>query len=205
MKNCWNGMYLAVAETRDGARIFCGRYPTTWELSQGSKDHNQYMIKLANNTGFAMDLRNWGASHNGNEAHLCPVRAQLDCQKWRFEHLSDDAGEEEGLVADISLKNKQIEDYKSQLARKDAELVQLTERFTSQDQELDMLRKANESLRAESIALLSAKLQSTSERLEHDLGQQKRETDILRENLASLEKRFSQMAEQNVRLYNNAT
>ncbi|KAG8765420.1 hypothetical protein FRC12_007503 [Ceratobasidium sp. 428] len=86
-----------------------------------------------------MDLRNWGASHNGNEARLTAeyeVRDQLDCQKWRFEHLSDDAGEEEGLVADISLKNKQIEDYKSQLARKDAELVRLTERLTSQNQEL---------------------------------------------------------------------
>ncbi|KAG8713799.1 hypothetical protein FRC09_018318 [Ceratobasidium sp. 395] len=119
---------------------------------------------------------------------------------------SDDSGEDEqGLVADISLKNKQIEDYKSQLVRKDAELAQLTERLTSQNQELDMLRTANESLRAESIALLSAKLQSTSERLEHELGQQKRETDILRESLAGLEKRFSQMAEQNVRLHNNAT
>ncbi|QRV97894.1 ricin-type beta-trefoil lectin domain protein [Ceratobasidium sp. AG-Ba] len=206
IKNCRNGLYLLVTETKDCARIFCGRYPTTWELSQGTRDHNQYMIKLANNKGFAMDLRNWGASHDGNEVDLCPVRDWLDCQKWRFERLSDDTGEEDQkLRNDITAKNKQLEDLKSQLTKKDAQVTQLTQRLSSQSQELETLRKANESLRNQSVISLSTKLQNTNKHFEKDMNQQKEETSSLRESLSNLEKRFAQMMEQNVRPRNNTS
>ncbi|KAF8602549.1 hypothetical protein BDV93DRAFT_557325 [Ceratobasidium sp. AG-I] len=201
IKNCWNNTYLAVSETRDGARIFCGRFPTTWEFGQGSKDHNQYMIKIANNPGFAIDLRHYGASHNGNEIDLCPVRDWLDCQKWRFEHLSDNTGDE--AVVEIASKNKQIEGYKSQLAAKDAQLAQLTECLVSQNKELVSLRQANDLLRTQSIISPPAKLQNTSEHLEHEWSQQKKEENSLRESLESLEKRFTEMMEQNARPRNN--
>ncbi|QRV83813.1 ricin-type beta-trefoil lectin domain protein [Ceratobasidium sp. AG-Ba] len=170
IKNCQNGLYLL-------------------ELSQGTRDHNQYRIKLANNQGFAMDL-NCGASHNGNEVGLCPVQDWLDCQKWRFEYLSDDTGEE---------------DLKSQLAKRDAQITQFAHRLFSQSQELETLRKANESLRNQSVISLSTKLQHTNEHFEKDMNQQKKEISSLRESLSNLEKRVAQMSEQNVRPQNNTS
>ncbi|KAG9079040.1 hypothetical protein FRC06_007987 [Ceratobasidium sp. 370] len=65
IKNCLTGLYLVVSDTALGAKVFCGRYPTTWELNQGMEDHDMYIVKLAG-CDRVVGLH-WGKADDGNE------------------------------------------------------------------------------------------------------------------------------------------
>jgi hypothetical protein len=44
IKNCEKGDYLTISSMADEvAKVYCGRYPKTWELNQGHEDHNMHM------------------------------------------------------------------------------------------------------------------------------------------------------------------
>ncbi|KAG9087954.1 hypothetical protein FRC06_002283 [Ceratobasidium sp. 370] len=135
---------------------------------------------------------------------------------------SDDTGEEEQkLGKDILSKDKQINEQKAQLAEKDNQLAQLTEQLAAKNQALtetnhdladksarlletqDALRRAIESLAAQSAVLLPVELKKISDRLEQEQCQQKEETRNLRDKVEVLERQVSQLVEQNVKLPNN--
>ncbi|KAG9127895.1 hypothetical protein FRC07_007741 [Ceratobasidium sp. 392] len=157
IKNCLNGLYLTVYETSDTnppAKVFCGPYPTTWELNQGTEDRGMYIIKRAG-CDRVVDLDDWGKAHDGNTIHTHTQRQWLANKRWRFEHLSDDTGEEEQkLSKEIQSKNQQIAerdqkikeqcaqlDEKSyQVAEKDKQLAELKAQLASQSEELSMIK-----------------------------------------------------------------
>ncbi|KAG8774872.1 hypothetical protein FRC12_001780 [Ceratobasidium sp. 428] len=195
IKNRMNGLYLVVSETTDTnppAKVFCGRYPTTWELNQGIKDYEMYIIKQAG-CDRVVDLDGFGDARDGNE--VTPI---YSFGRWRFEHLSDETGEEnEDILKQLQTKSKEVEE-------KDNELAWLRKQLTSQAEELAMakldlaqgsavLAETQETLRQVSASLavlvkqsVPNEVQSAMKHLEQELAQQKEKSKRLEQQLEEL-------------------
>ncbi|KAG9121573.1 hypothetical protein FRC07_002414 [Ceratobasidium sp. 392] len=204
IRNCMSGLYLVVSETTDTrppAKVFCGRYPTTWELNQGIKDHDMYIIKQAG-CDRIIDLDGFGNDHDGNELHTFTESDWLACRRWRFEHLSNETGEEEEeILNELQTKTKQLEEKDRQLAQANAQLssqaeelrranFELVQRSAILAQTQETLRQVSESLAALSNQSARNDTQSANKRLEQELAQQKAKTDKLQEQLESLEQKL---------------
>ncbi|KAG8774876.1 hypothetical protein FRC12_001784 [Ceratobasidium sp. 428] len=199
IQNCLNGMYLTVTETSDTkppAKIFCGRYPTTWELNQGNEDHEIYVIKQAG-ADRVLDLGGAGAAHDGNQIYTYPQRNWCAWRRWRFERLrsvvlnyaavtlkflySDDTGErEQKLFKEIQANNKRIEKHAQQikeqnarLAEKDSLITELKAQLESRDNELDKVK-----FELDQKSTLAAQLQDALRQASESLATQGR--DLLR-------------------------
>ncbi|KAG9074432.1 hypothetical protein FRC06_010702 [Ceratobasidium sp. 370] len=199
-KNCETGQYLCLVETRDSkeprTKVFCGVYPTTWDLRQESKDFNMYIIKQAD-ANRIIDLNKWGSEENGTELFADPQPHWVPQQRWRFEFLSDDTGEEgQRLSKEIQLKDKQISEKDEELARIKKELA---EKSAQLNQTQDALRRANEWLAAYSADSMRVELQKTIS----DLSEQKEKTKNLQEKISDLERLMSKIMEQTGKQPNN--
>ncbi|KAG8715474.1 hypothetical protein FRC09_016589 [Ceratobasidium sp. 395] len=200
IKNRMNGLYLVVSETTDTnppAKVFCGRYPTTWELNQGIKDYEMYIIKQAG-CDRVVDLDGFGDARDGNELHTFTQLDWLACRRWRFEHLSDETGEEnEEVLKKLQAKSKEVEE-------KDSELVWLRKQLASQAEELALVKldiargsavlaQTQETLRQVSGSLATLvdqsaldKFQSVTKHLEQEQAQQKEKSEKLEKKLEEL-------------------
>ncbi|KAG8734943.1 hypothetical protein FRC10_011166 [Ceratobasidium sp. 414] len=200
-KNCQTGQYLCVVETRDTkeprTKVFCGIFPTTWDLRQESKDFNMYIMKQAD-ANRIIDLTGAGSKEDGTELFADPQPHWVPQQRWRFEFLrsirskfgSDDTGEEEQrLSKEIQLKDKQISEKDEELARIKKELAA---RSMLLDQTQDALHLANESLAAYRADPMRIELQRASS----DLIEQKEKTKDLQEKISDLERLVSKTGKQ---------
>ncbi|KAG9090925.1 hypothetical protein FS749_000195 [Ceratobasidium sp. UAMH 11750] len=123
IKNCLTGLYLVVSGTDAGAKVYCGRYPTTWELNQGMKDNDMYIIKQAG-CDRVLDLH-FGQANDGNEIHAWPQADWFACRRWRFERLGDDTGEgEQERSEELESKNKQINERDQRIQEQNAQLAE---------------------------------------------------------------------------------
>ncbi|KAG8692942.1 hypothetical protein FRC08_009438 [Ceratobasidium sp. 394] len=135
IKNCSTGLYLVISDAGVHAKVCCGRYPTTWELNQGMKDHDMYTIKYPD-CDRVVDLHE-GAGHDGNELHMHPQGGWLACKRWRFERLSDDTGEEEQkLIQELQSKSKQIDEKDRRIQEQNAQLTERNCSLAEKDQQL---------------------------------------------------------------------
>ncbi|KAG9090924.1 hypothetical protein FS749_000194 [Ceratobasidium sp. UAMH 11750] len=143
IKNCSNGLYIAVDGTHERAKVFCGIYPVTWELRQESGDYSMYIIKHAG-CDRVIDLDDWGKAHDGNGLHTFPQGGWLACKRWRFERLSDDTGEEEQKLSkelqskntQVAEKDRRIQEQGVQLAEKGGQLAERDRQLAERDQQL---------------------------------------------------------------------
>ncbi|KAG8705018.1 hypothetical protein FRC09_003198, partial [Ceratobasidium sp. 395] len=99
-------------------------------------------IQYADNNR-VLDLH-FGWKHNGNEIHIWPAASDNANKIWKFEHLSDDAGEE--LPASFKTQGDRLtQDLQAQTQ----DLAQKDERIASLERELaDQRREAEESRQA---------------------------------------------------------
>ncbi|KAG8705830.1 hypothetical protein FRC08_001421 [Ceratobasidium sp. 394] len=170
-KNCKSGQYLTVSNTKDFSEVYCGRHPISWELTQGPRDHDVYLIKFAG-CDRMFDLEKCGTANNGGKVTLCQQWGSVPHQRWKLERLSDDTGEEyqhfpreiaekdqrlaakdQQLAAQdqqLADKTRQIADKNTRLADKDHQLTQMAEQLEIQGQQL---AQANSSLQSTQIEL----------------------------------------------------
>ncbi|QRV83814.1 hypothetical protein RhiJN_11830 [Ceratobasidium sp. AG-Ba] len=116
--------------------VFCGRYPTTWELRQGSKDRNMYMIKQGDSDR-VIDL--WGSGSKENGTKICAVseRDWVAWRRWRFDWISNDTGE----PMEAELRSRIATEFLAQIATKDAEIAELEQMLGAKDLELNRLKQ----------------------------------------------------------------
>ncbi|KAG8694383.1 hypothetical protein FRC09_009884 [Ceratobasidium sp. 395] len=205
IKNRMNGLYLVVSETTDTnppAKVFCGRYPTTWELNQGIKDYEMYIIKQAG-CDRVVDLDGFGDARDGNEE--MEIRApKVSTPEFyhqnsdSYDSNSDETGEEnEEILKKLQAKSKEVEE-------KDSELVWLRKQLASQAEELALVKldiargsavlaQTQETLRQVSGSLAALvdqsaldKFQSVMKHLEQEQALQKEKSEKLEKQLEEL-------------------
>ncbi|CAE6435639.1 unnamed protein product [Rhizoctonia solani] len=99
LKNVESGGYLAMPFHGDSDnRAYCGGYPTTWILVP-NHEHRGYGVYgiMAGDTDRILDLTDWGNAANGTLIYsTCRTRhtGATKHMAWKFEHLSDETGEE---------------------------------------------------------------------------------------------------------------
>jgi len=145
LKNCQHGSYLAVSSTDIHSLVYASRFPTTWVLL---KSGDCYIVQYADNNR-VLDLHfGWGT--NGNEIHIWPADNNGN-KTWRFEHISDDTGEElpevfrkEGdrLKHDLDAKTQELAEMKKGLAEKDRALAEQNALLSRQKDILSQLEQA---------------------------------------------------------------
>ncbi|KAG8767026.1 hypothetical protein FRC12_006488 [Ceratobasidium sp. 428] len=223
IKNCLNGMYLAIKDTscepKPQVRVFGGRYPTTWELNQGIEDHEMYIIKGAS-VNRIIELDDNGKAHDGNQLHMRTQDRGHACKRWRFERLSDDTGEEgqkllrviQGRNEHIKEQSAQLDERNRQIAENSKLLAQLKEQLESRGKELDKvkvelnqkstlllqtqdaLRRASDSLATRNSESLRVEVQSIHSRLEGEQSQRKETEGKLEERVESLERMVAEVS-----------
>ncbi|KAG9092036.1 hypothetical protein FRC06_000273 [Ceratobasidium sp. 370] len=160
------------------------------------------------------------AAHNGNKVNICHQWEPAPHQRWKFERLSDDAGEEEQRLPreiaerdqQLAAKDQRLATKDQQLADKTLQLAEVVERLKSKEQELnrlhdlgscgeasgrytcrDALSQANDTIRDRDIELLKLQNQMLREKMENDAYKQQRETGELREKVEKLEQLVTQV------------
>ncbi|KAG8742109.1 hypothetical protein FRC12_015432 [Ceratobasidium sp. 428] len=145
-KNCQHGNYLAVSSTDMHALVYASRFPTTWVLL---KTNDGYLVQYADNNR-VLDLH-YGWKNNGNEIHIWPAGDNAN-KMWKFEHLSDETGEE--LPASFKMQGDRLT---QDLYAQTQDLAQKGQRIASLERELvDQRREVEE--KAQAIAKMAADL-----------------------------------------------
>ncbi|KAG9081688.1 hypothetical protein FRC06_005450, partial [Ceratobasidium sp. 370] len=185
-RNCKSGQFLTVSNTDDFSEVYCGKHPISWELVQGPRDHDVYLIKFAGcNRMFDLDKN--GAAHNGNRVTLCQQVGSVPHQRWKFERLNDDTGEEDQRISreiaerdqrlaamdqqlatqgqQLADKTRQIVDKNAQLTHKDHQLARMAEQLAIQGQEIAQVNSSLRSTQAQ-MAEVTERLRSKEEELD---------------------------------------
>ncbi|KAG8700002.1 hypothetical protein FRC08_004985 [Ceratobasidium sp. 394] len=170
-KSCKSGLYLTASDTNEGSEVYSGKYPISWELAQGARDHEVYIIKFAG-CDRVFDLCG-GEAHNGNRVILHHQWESEPHQKWKLERLNDDAGEEDQwLIREIAERDQQLADKTRQLVDKDTQLMdkdhqltQMVERLATQSQEAALVSSSPQLTQAQ-LAEVAERLKSNGQEVD---------------------------------------
>ncbi|CAE6346903.1 unnamed protein product [Rhizoctonia solani] len=157
-KNVESGGYLAVSITGDwGNRVYCGGYPTTWTLAPNPeyKGLGIYGI-MVGDTDLILDLLDWGNKSDGTSIHASSRvlhTGSTQHMAWKFEHLSDETGEESPTGAQIkealSRSEKTIEAQAAEIQFLRTLILDIRQdvaRITSQTEKLQPLAASENNL-----------------------------------------------------------
>ncbi|KAG8767023.1 hypothetical protein FRC12_006485 [Ceratobasidium sp. 428] len=215
-------MYLTVTETSDTtppAKVFGGRYPTTWELNQGVEDHEMYIIKRAG-CDRVIDLDDWGNAFNGNQISNSDDTGEEKQQLLKELQIKDE--EIKGKNTRIKEQNIQLNEKTCQLADQENQLALLKAQLASRDEEPnearlnldrkstlpaqthDAVRGAGEWPETQGVELPRSQVQETNSRLDKELIRPTEKLKRLQEKFDNLERMFVQMTSQGIKLNNIA-
>ncbi|KAG8694277.1 hypothetical protein FRC08_008589, partial [Ceratobasidium sp. 394] len=190
-KNCQHENFLAVANTDPHSLVYASRFPTTWVLL---KVNDGYLIQYAGNNR-VLDLH-WGWGNNGNEIHIWPAVGENANKIWKFERLSDDAGEE--LPASFRERadrlTQDLDTQTQNLARKDEKIALL-------EQELANLRREAEEENSPKLAKLMDDL-AQKDVVIRQLRQEVKEKDEALTRAGKENEEMSHLRKQQVQLQN---
>ncbi|KAG8750698.1 hypothetical protein FRC12_012760 [Ceratobasidium sp. 428] len=176
IKSCDTGRYLTVSKTDNCSEVYGGKYPISWELCQGPRDHDIYVIKFAgSNRGLELA---GGRGGPGDRIELFHHADNTQFPKWRFERFDDTSAEERqttrGVIdkdQKLTDKDQQLATMERQLADKEAQLVNKGLQLASKDAQLgdkhrELMEMAEKfAMESQRVKRLNADLQSTQARL----------------------------------------